>query len=82
MLQKRAEAGNKAREEGKKPKEVKEIAIAAMNATDDQKKVLAETEEMLAKTRVEIGKLLTDEQKSKLPKPLQANLREPSPKKK
>jgi hypothetical protein len=80
MLQKRAEAGNKAREEGKKPKEVKEIAIAAMNATDDQKKVLAETEEMLAKTRVEIGKLLTDEQKSKLPKPLQANLKEPTSK--
>ena len=51
MLQKRAEAGKKAREEGKKPKEVKELALAAMNATEDQKNVLAETEEMLAKTR-------------------------------
>jgi hypothetical protein len=82
MLQKRTEAGKKAREEGKKPKEVKELALAAMNATDDQKKVLAETEEMLAKTRVEIGKLLTEEQKSKLPKQFQANLKEPAPKKK
>jgi len=82
MLQKRTEAGKKAREEGKKPKEVKEIALVAMNATEDQKKVLAETEEMLAKTRVEIGKLLTEEQKSKLPKQFQANLKEPAPKKK
>jgi hypothetical protein len=52
-----------------------------MNATEDQKKILLETEEMLSKTKVEIGKLLTEDQKSKLPKQLQANLKEPAPKK-
>jgi len=82
MLKSRTEAAKKARDEGKKPKEVREIGLNAMNATEEQKKVLLETEEMLAKTRVEIGKLLTDEQKGKLPKQLQANLKEPATKKK
>jgi len=82
MLKSRTEAAKKARDEGKKPKEVRELGLAAMNATEEQKKVLTETEEMLAKTRVEIGKLLTDEQKEKLPKQLQMNLKEPASKKK
>ncbi len=77
MLKSRTEAGNKAREEGKKPKEVREVALAAMNATEEQKKVLLDTEDRLAKIKVEIGKLLTDAQKEKLPKQLQNNLREP-----
>jgi hypothetical protein len=81
MLSSRNEASKKAREEGKKPKEVREIGLNAMNATDEQKKVLLQTEEMLAKTRVEIGKLLTEDQKGKLPKQLQANLKEPASKK-
>lgn len=82
MLKSRTEAAKKARDEGKKPKEVRELGLAAMNATEEQKKVLVETEEMLAKTRVEIGKLLTDEQKDRLPKQLQLNLKEPVAKKK
>lgn len=82
MLMSRTEASKKARDEGKKPKEVREIGLNAMNATEEQKKVLLETEEMLAKTRVEIGKLLSEEQKGKLPKQLQANLKEPAVKKK
>lgn len=77
MLKLRTEAGNKAREEGKKPKEVREAALAAMNATEDQKKVLLDTEDRIAKTKVEIGKLLTEEQKAKLPKQLQNSLKEP-----
>jgi len=77
MLKLRTEAGNKAREEGKKPKEVRELALAAMNATEDQKRVLLDTEDRLAKTKIEIGKLLTDAQKEKLPKQLQNNLKEP-----
>lgn len=81
MLLSRNEASKKAREEGKRPKEVREIGLNAMNATDEQKKVLLQTEEMLAKTRVEIGKLLTEDQKGKLPKQLQANLKEPASKK-
>lgn len=82
MLKSRTDAAKKARDEGKKPKEVREAGLAAMNATEEQKKVLTATEEMLAKTRYEIGKLLTDEQKEKLPKQLQTNLKEPATKKK
>jgi exosome complex RNA-binding protein Rrp42 (RNase PH superfamily) len=82
MLKDRTDAAKKAREDGKKPKEVREIALNAMKATEEQKKVLLDTEEMLAKTRIEIGKLLSDEQKSKLPKQLQNNLKEPATKKK
>ena len=81
MLKDRAEAGKKAREDGKKPKEIREIAIAAMKANEEQKKVLAETEEMLTKTRVEIGKMLTEEQMGKLPKQFQVNLKEAPTKK-
>lgn len=82
MLKKRNEAAKQARDEGKKPKEVREIGLNALEGTEEQKKVVVETEEMLSKARVEIGKLLTDEQKSKLPKQLQSNLKEPSPPKK
>lgn len=82
MLKDRTDAAKKAREEGKKPKEVREIALSAMKATEEQKKVLMDTEELLAKTRIEIGKLLTDDQKSKLPKQLQNNLKESVPRKK
>jgi hypothetical protein len=81
MLKARTEAGKKAREDGKKPKEVRELALAAMKANEEQKKVLIETEEMLAKTRIEIGKMLTEEQMSKLPKPFQVNLKEAPTKK-
>lgn len=82
MLKKRNEAAKQARDEGKKPKEVREIGLNALEGTEEQKKVVVETEEMLSKARVEVGKLLTDEQKSKLPKQLQTNLKEPSPPKK
>jgi hypothetical protein len=81
MLKDRAEASKKAREDGKKPKEIREIAIAAMKANEEQKKVLAETEEMLTKTRIEIGKMLTEEQMGKLPKQFQVNLKEAPTKK-
>jgi hypothetical protein len=82
MLKDRTDAAKKARDEGKKASEARELGLSAMNATEDQKKILLETEEMLSKTKVEIGKLLTEEQKDKLPKPLQANLKEPASKKK
>ena len=82
MLKKRNEAAKQARDEGKKPKEAREIGLNALEGTEEQKKVVVETEEILSKARVEVGKLLTDEQKSKLPKQLQTNLKEPSPPKK
>jgi hypothetical protein len=52
-----------------------------MKANEEQKKVLVETEEMLTKTRIEIGKMLTEEQKGKLPKQFQASLTEAPTKK-
>ena len=52
-----------------------------MKANEEQKKVLAETEEMLTKTRIEIGKMLTEEQMGKLPKQFQVNLKEAPTKK-
>ncbi len=82
MLKKRTDAVKQAREEGKKPKEIREFGLNAMGATEEQTKVVLETEEMLAKARVAVGKILTDEQKSKLPKQLQTNLKEPPPPKK
>lgn len=76
MWKKRTEASKKAREEGKNQKEVREAGIAAMELSDEQKKVLEEVEAKIAKVKVEIGKLLTDEQKSKLGKQLQTALKE------
>ena len=81
MLKARTEATKKAREEGKKQKEVREIGLNAMNGTEEQKKVLLDTEGMLTKARIEAGKLLSEEQMGKLPQQFQANLKEPSPKK-
>jgi Spy/CpxP family protein refolding chaperone len=43
---------------------------------------MAETDELLAKARVEVGKLLTPEQMKKLPEPFQTNLKEKEGKKK
>jgi hypothetical protein len=53
-----------------------------MGATEEQKQLVLETEDMLAKARIAVGKLLTDEQKSKLSKQLQSNLKEPTAPKK
>lgn len=82
MLKKRTDAVKQAREEGKKPKEVREFGLNAMGATEEQKQLLLDTEDMLAKARIAIGKLLTDEQKGKLSKQLQKNLEEPTAPKK
>lgn len=76
MLKKRAEATKKNKEDGKKGKEAQEAVEAAMGLNADQLKVFKETEEMLAKTRAEIGKLLTPEQLAKLPDQLQNSVKE------
>ncbi len=67
LLKKRTDASKAAKEGGKKGKEIQAAAEAAMGLTADQTKVFKETEEMLGKVRVEIGKLLTPEQLAKLP---------------
>jgi len=76
MMKSRNEAAKKAREEGKKAKEVREIGLAAMGATEDQIQCVIKTEEMLAIVKVEIGKILSDDQKAKLPKQLQTAMKE------
>ncbi len=75
MMKKRIEAGKSAKESGKKGKEMQEAVAAAMGMNDEQKKLFTETEAMLAKARIEIGKLLTPEQTAKLPEQAQAQLK-------
>jgi len=67
ILKKRTDASKAAKDGGKKGKEIQTAAEAAMGLTADQTKVFKDTEEMLGKVRVEIGKLLSPEQLAKLP---------------
>ena len=76
ILNKRVEATKKAKEDGKKGKELQALVEAAMGLNADQTKVFKETEEMLAKVRVEIGKMLSAEQIAKLPEQAQNSLKE------
>ena len=76
MLKKRTEAMKTAKEEGKKQKEAQAAADAAMGLTAEQTTVFKETEAMLAKVRVEIGKMMTPEQMAKLPEQAQAAFKE------
>ena len=71
-----------AKEAGKKGKEMQAAVEAAVGLTEAQKKFMAETDELLAKARAEVGKLLTPEQMKKLPEPFQTNLKEKEGKKK
>jgi len=82
ILNKRVEASKKAKEDGKKGKELQALVEAAMGLNADQTKVFKETEEMLAKVRVEIGKMLTAEQIAKLPEQAQNSFKEKTGKKK
>jgi hypothetical protein len=65
-----------AKEEGKKQKEAQAAAEVAMGLTAEQTTVYKETEAMLAKVRVEIGKMMTPEQMAKLPEQAQAAFKE------
>ena len=76
ILKKRTDASKAAKEEGKKPKEIQAAAEAAMGLNADQTKVFKETEGLLGKVRVEIGKLLTPEQLAKLPNYAQNSFKE------
>ena len=78
ILKKRTEAAKKAKEDGKKGKDAQADVEAAMGLTADQTKVFKETEEMLGKVRVVIGKLLTAEQLAKLPEQAQNAFKEKS----
>ena len=76
ILKKRADAQKSAKEEGKKGKDMQEAVEKAMGMTADQTKVFRETEEMLAKVKVEIGKTMTTEQIAKLPEQAQNAFKE------
>jgi hypothetical protein len=81
MMKKRVEARKKATEDGKKGKELKELVEASGDFSADQKKVFEETELLLNKARIEVGKLIPPEQTAKLPAIVQANLKEKKTKK-
>jgi tRNA C32,U32 (ribose-2'-O)-methylase TrmJ len=76
MMKKRADAQKSAKEDGKKGKEMQQAVEAAMGMNADQTKVFKETEEMLAKVKVEIGKTMTADQIAKLPEQFQNALKE------
>lgn len=75
-LKSRLDAMKSAKEAGKKGKDLQAAAEEAMGLTEEQKKVYADTEAMLAKARIEIGKMLTPEQMAKLPEQAQASMKE------
>ena len=76
ILTKRTDATKKNKEDGKKGKEAQAAVESAMGLTADQTKVFKETEEMLGKIKVEIGKLMTAEQLAKLPEQAQNSFKE------
>lgn len=66
VLKARREAMKKAREDGKKGKELKEVA-AAVNMTPEQKEAMEKYEALNKEVRAKFVALLTDEQKASLP---------------
>ncbi len=76
VLKKRLEAGKAAKEAGKKGKDLQAAISGAVALTPEQAKALEETEAMLSKARVEIGKLLTPEQLAKLPEQARNSFKE------
>ncbi len=72
ILKKRTEALKSAKEAGKKGKEMQEAVEASLGLTEVQLKLYKETEAILTKAKMEIGKLLTPDQIAKLPEQAQA----------
>jgi len=76
ILKKRTDASKAAKEAGKKGKDLQAAVTEALKLTPDQVKVYEETEAMLSKARVEIGKMLTPEQLAKLPEQARNSFKE------
>ena len=72
ILKKRTDAFKSAKESGKKGKEMQAAVEASLGLTEEQLKVYKETETILTKAKLEIGKLLSPEQIAKLPEQAQA----------
>ncbi len=66
VAQKRTKATKEAREAGKKGADLKKEVSEKLGLSEDQSKVLEDTDAALAKVKVEIGKLLSEEQLGKL----------------
>lgn len=74
MLKKQVEAFKAAKESGKKMKNDEVIASMGMKA--EQTKIFTETQAILTKAKIEIGKLLSPEQIAKLPEAAQNAFKE------
>jgi Spy/CpxP family protein refolding chaperone len=75
VLKKRNDATKAAKEAGKKGKEIQEAVDAGLGLPPDQLKLFKETETILTKAKIEIGKLLSPEQIAKLPEQAQNALK-------
>jgi hypothetical protein len=75
ILKKRNDAGKAAKEAGKKGKELQAAIDSGSEMTESQKKLFVETEAILSKARIEVGKLLSAEQLAKLPALVQTTLK-------
>jgi DNA-binding MarR family transcriptional regulator len=74
LAKQKADAVKKAREEGKKGRNVEAEVVAAMDITDDQKAMLKKASEAQTKFQRGIATTLTEEQISTLPEELKTQL--------
>lgn len=74
LQKQKMDAVKKAREEGKKGKNVEAEVLASMQITDEQKAVLKKAGDAQAKFNKAVATELTDEQLAKLPQTLQQQL--------
>jgi hypothetical protein len=75
LTKKRAEAMKKARQAGKKGKELRSEVIASIDASDQEKELLRRGDEVTAKLHQELATVLTDEQIDALPPQVKRPLR-------
>jgi len=80
ILKKRTTARKEGTEAGKKGAELKKHVEAALGLSEDQLKVLDETEKALTKAKQEAGKKLTDDQIAKLPEQVRKAVSAPAAK--
>ncbi|MCA9193256.1 MAG: hypothetical protein KDB03_15905 [Planctomycetales bacterium] len=79
VFKKRQAASEEAKAAGKKGKALQEAVNKAIGLSDEQVKIWNETNEAMAKAKLEVGKLLTAEQIDKVEKPLKTALTAKAP---
>jgi len=75
LTKKRAEATRKARQAGKKGKELRSEVIASIDATEEQKGLLKRADEVTAKMQQDLAAVLTDDQIETLPPQVKRTVR-------